>query len=290
MTETIHRLLDEAFAGIDMTPEAQDLKEEVRANLTARVAELEAAGESAGDAASRAIVELGDVSELLSGPAATGSAAARLRNRVRPKPAYVVRVVIASALAVAALKLVGFAAAGVLPFPIGVVIALLGFGATAVGWIVGDSLVQETTANHPMPSKRAGGYYLASSLMVFALGSGILTALGTLPMWFLVVTASTLVASIALFSFLVATQTNRHKAWLVALQHDHSQVGTRFEDEPETAARFGIYTLVIWIVAFAAFLVLSFTVGWAWSWLALLGGLAVMMLTLAQMLFGARKA
>ena len=38
MNSDIHRLLDEAFAGIEMTPDAQDLKEEVRANLVARTA------------------------------------------------------------------------------------------------------------------------------------------------------------------------------------------------------------------------------------------------------------
>ena len=41
MNTDIHRLLDEAFQGIDMTPDAQDLKEEVRANLVARVDERE---------------------------------------------------------------------------------------------------------------------------------------------------------------------------------------------------------------------------------------------------------
>ena len=44
MNTDIHRLLDEAFQGVEMTPDAQDLKEEVRANLVARTAELEAAG------------------------------------------------------------------------------------------------------------------------------------------------------------------------------------------------------------------------------------------------------
>ena len=44
MNSDIHRLLDEAFAGIEMTPEVQDLKEEMRANLVARIDELEAAG------------------------------------------------------------------------------------------------------------------------------------------------------------------------------------------------------------------------------------------------------
>ncbi|MGW6454004.1 hypothetical protein [Isoptericola sp. NPDC055063] len=37
---TVHRLLDDAFAGVEPSPEVQDLKEEIRANLEARAAEL----------------------------------------------------------------------------------------------------------------------------------------------------------------------------------------------------------------------------------------------------------
>ena len=65
MNTDIHRLLDEAFQGIEMTPDAQDLKEEVRANLVARADELEAAGVPPTEAAHRAIAELGDVRALL---------------------------------------------------------------------------------------------------------------------------------------------------------------------------------------------------------------------------------
>ncbi len=50
---TVHRLLDDAFAGVELTPEVQDLKEEIRANLEARAAELEAGGVAPDDAARR---------------------------------------------------------------------------------------------------------------------------------------------------------------------------------------------------------------------------------------------
>ena len=63
----IHRLLDEAFAGIELTPETQDLKEEIRDNLLFRVAELEASGIEPSDAARRAIAELGDLRALVDG-------------------------------------------------------------------------------------------------------------------------------------------------------------------------------------------------------------------------------
>lgn len=299
----IHRLLDEAFSGVELTPEAQDLKEEVRANLMARVADLEAAGTRPADAAHQAIDELGDVRELvgesIGGAASTSGAhpatgasgynAAHQLARVRPKPAFVVRVVVASIVAAAGLLLAGLGATGGLALPVGVTILMLGIGATGVGWIVGDSLVQETTANHPMPSGRGAGFALASFLTVYGLGFAGLVILGVLPLWGIAFAGVGFVAGVVLFSFLGATQTNRHKAWVRQAQGEMT-TPNRFEEEPESAARFGIYTAVIWLVAFAFFIILSFTVGWLWSWLALLGGFVVMMLVLAQMLFGPRRS
>lgn len=61
---------------------------------------------------------------------------------------------------------------------------------------------------------------------------------------------------------------------------------TRFGEDPKAAARFVIYTMVNWILAFGLFLILGLSVGWEWSWPALLGGFVVMMLTLARMRFG----
>jgi len=296
MNTDIHRLLDEAFAGVDMTPDAQDLKEEVRANLVARVAELEASGIAPATAAQTAITELGDVRDLLgesTDAAASPSAAspwsqeAFARHRVRPKPAFVVRTVVYSVVLVAALGVAVLGALGILLLPLGVEIALLGLASTAVGLLVGDSLSQETTMNHPVPIGRASGFALASFAAAYGLGFGGLVAAGALPLWGIVLAGLGVVASIVLFSFLAATQTNRKKAWV-----RQSIAGTppnRFEEDPEAAARFGIYTAVIFIVTFAVIAVLVFTVGWLWGLLALVGGFAAMLLILARMLFGPRK-
>ena len=294
MNSDIHRLLDEAFAGIEMTPDAQDLKEEVRANLVARAAELEAAGQSSADAARQAIAELGDVHELLDTAAAPGQreshAIAQLRHHVRPKPGFVVGVVVASIVTVASLVVVALAATTVLTLPVAGTLAVLALGAVAAGWIVGSSLAQETASDHPMPTRRAAGFALATSLVVFGLGLTGLIVAGILAMWVVVPAAIAGVLGIILFSFLGATQTNRHKAWVVAAQRDAQMPPNRFEEEPETAARFGIYTAVIWTVTFAVMIVLVFTVGWWWALLAFVGGFAVMMLVLARMMFGPKKS
>ncbi|MHA7985446.1 permease prefix domain 1-containing protein [Rathayibacter sp. CAU 1779] len=300
MNTDIHRLLDEAFAGVEMTPEAQDLKEEVRANLVARVDDLEASGVASGEAARRAIAELGDVRDLLdeaeaapqggtsstpSGrPALYGYAALATRNRVRPKPGFVVRTVVWSVMIVVGVTLCTLGATGVLPLSAGPVIALLGLASTGLGLLVGDSLAQETTTNHPMPQYRAGGYGLATFLALYGLGWVGLVALQAVPIWCIVFAALGVIASIILYAFLGATQTNRHKAW-TRVAHD-TMPPNRFDEHPEVAARFGIYTAVIWILTFVLIAVLVFTVGWWWAPVAFVGGLAVMLLLLARMLFG----
>jgi len=152
------------------------------------------------------------------------------------------------------------------------------------GVIVGDALRQETTTNYPMPRRRSLGYGVATTLVLVAAGCGAL-AVRNEPLPWLIAGGLALAASIVAFTYLGATQTNRHKPWVVRLEAQHQEIGDRFTQDPAAAARFGLYTAAIWLIALAAFVVLGFTVGWAWSWLALLAGLVVMMITLARTLF-----
>jgi hypothetical protein len=300
---TVHRLLDDAFSGVVLTPELQDLKEEMRTNLLARVAELEASGVLPPEAARRAFDELGDVQALIeaesAGPvtsssgspaprAAASVAAAVQRNKVRPRPGFVVGVVLAGLLALAAVAGLALTVTDVvtgtaLPLLAAVVAAL------ATGWIVTTSLLQETTTNHPLPFGRALGYGIGSAAAVLGLGlvaSGI--GLGdALVAWFVPAGIALVIGAVVL-SWLGATQTNRKKAWVREVMVDQ-MAGNRFEEDPDAAARFGMYTGVIWIVAFAAFVVVGLTAGWAWSWLAFVGALVLTMLVLARTLFGERK-
>jgi uncharacterized membrane protein YbhN (UPF0104 family) len=119
---------------------------------------------------------------------------------------------------------------------------------------------------------------------VAGLGGGWLDLRGAGPGW-LIGGAVLLLAAVGLLSYLGATQTNRHKQWLMRVRDSHAPVGDRFTEDPMAAARFGIYTLVTWLLAAAAFVVLTLTVGWRWSWLAIVAAVVVMMLMIARMLF-----
>lgn len=283
----IHRLLDEAFAGVEVTDEVQDLKEEIRGNLVARVAELESVGVPPAEAAHRAMLEVGDVRAIVDEMAeAGGPKSPWQRQRVRPRPAYVVRTVLLALAGVAAVFTFAALIVGAWTGPTpgvdqAVLTAVVGLIGAA---LVADGLRQETTSNYPVTRARAIGYAGATAAGLGALGSGAAyVATNDLP-WLLAGVALS-VASITGFAYLLATQTNRHKPWLVREMQRHTEAGDRFERDPAAASRFGIYTASIWLVALASFVVLGFTAGWAWSWLALLGGLVAMMVTLARMLF-----
>jgi hypothetical protein len=158
----IHRLLDEAFAGIAVTPEVQDLKEEVRGNLVARVTELTASGVAPSDAAQRAVDELGDVRALVEDMDRVGGPSAPWQgNRVRPRPAFVVRTVVLALLTAAGSAVAALLALDILQpgsRPVLDYVAAVGVAALSAAVIVGDALRQETTTNYPVGRARAWGY------------------------------------------------------------------------------------------------------------------------------------
>ncbi|WP_243062358.1 permease prefix domain 1-containing protein [Humibacter sp. RRB41] len=295
--------LDEAFRRLPETDDLLDLKNELRASLVARADELEAGGSGPTAAVATAFAELGDIGAIAaevigngSGREAPASSAEERtqgqraielmrRHKVRPKPAFVVRTVILAVVTAAGLALTALAAFGILGWPVwaSVIVAVVVLAAPA-GVLVGDGTHQETTSNFPVPGGRAAAYGTAAFLAAAGLALGALFARDLSQTWLIVVAASLLVVAIAWFSYLGATQTNRKKPWTRALR-EHYQGTDRFSRDEAAAARFGIYAAVIMIVAVALFIVLSFTVGFVWSWLALVGGIVVFFLVLARMLF-----
>ncbi|WP_287928960.1 permease prefix domain 1-containing protein [Arthrobacter sp.] len=291
----IHRHLDEAFAGLAMTPELQDLKEEIRSNLSARVDELRQSGATDDEAAATAITELGDIGELIrqesagevAEPVSPGVAQVRdyARNRVRPNSGFVTGAVLLSVLAVASLLLfvmvLGPSGNPGMAVLSGLVLAV------SVGVTVCWSLRQETSHNYPVPLRRALSYGAAAAAGVVGLAlCALVTTAGT---GMLAAGVFVVLGSVVGFIRLGISQTNRRKPWVREVQRG-MEGQDRFSQDPAAAARFGMYVGALWIAALAVFAVLTFTVGIAWSWLAILAALAATMVILARMLFPAGGA
>ncbi|MCU1439590.1 MAG: hypothetical protein JWP85_587 [Rhodoglobus sp.] len=297
-TSSIHRYLDDAFAGVPVTPESQDLKEELRGNLAVRVSELLARGMDAPAAAATAVEELGDIRPLLDslagGGAATGKpaplnhATAAAHYRVRPKPGFVVRTVVLCLVLLAGAIILTLDAVHAVSWESTTLMLAVALGvALSVGLIVADSLQQETTQHYPVRRGRAVLFGAAATLGALGLG---LTAvfLGDLQLWLLIAGVALALAALVGFVWLGVTQTNRTKPWVLTMYRDIETVD-RFTEDPVAAARFGLYTVIIWTLVLAAFVVLSITIGFAWSWLAIVLGIVVFMFVLARMLFPEKK-
>jgi NADH:ubiquinone oxidoreductase subunit 3 (subunit A) len=286
---SIHRHLDQAFAGVDLTPELQDLKEELRGSLTSRVDELVATGTSPATASTKAVKELGDIGALIASiEPSSGNDLMELmaRNRVRPNPGFVVAavllsLVLASSITGTVLASLGLATIGILASSL---------AAVSVGALVAVALRQETSQDYPMPTGRALGFGLASFATLFGLGFITLfigdAVRGGAATGLLIIGVVAAVLGIVGFSWLGATLTNRAKPWALELRRGYES-NDHFTQHPEAAARFGLYTVIIWVLGIALFVVLSITVGFLWSWLALVAALAIFFLVLARMLFPA---
>jgi hypothetical protein len=324
---TIHRLLDEAFAGIAPTTTVLDLKEELRANLVARVEELEASGVAPDEAAHRAFTEVGDIRGLLDDAIADlTDAPGRPEwelHQVRLPAAFVIRATVAPLLGAVALALSFVVAAGAIPGGPAVAGALMAAFAFFIGFVTADALQQETSGSYPMPRRRAIGYGLGTGILLAGVGAGALCWVGGPPLWTWLAGGGILaIVGIAILAGLGATQTNREKPWAreqaaawmagrsgsgavggaggphgAAAEGEGSpwagvaRPGNRFETDHNAAARFGIYTAVVWIVAIAGGIVIGFTLAWWWAPLPLVGAVVVMLLLLTQMLFkpGSRR-
>jgi hypothetical protein len=291
-TDNIHRYLDEAFAGIPRTPESADLKEEIRGNLQARVAELEATGTKPEAAAAKAIRELGPIQDLVDsiGPdEASGrpvDTAVKLMalNRVKLSPFYVVRAVLLSLLLAAGVVLVVLGAFHVLAWSVTALAIFATVAGAFEGLIVGDAVSHETSQHYPMPAARAAGFGAAGFVGLTGLGLAAIYLGHVGAVWLLVTGCALALVSLVAFIALGVTQTNRQKPWVKEMNNAYA-IEDRFSQDPAAAARFGIYTVVIWIAGFGLFALLSIVVGFVWSWLALLAALLVFFLVLARMLF-----
>lgn len=303
---SIHRLLDEAFAGVAVTPELQDLKEELRASLAARAQELQDAGVDPARAAATAMREIGDIDDLVAavsdgdripasdhgtmGPHAhpdlARAADIMRQQRVRPSAAFVVRTVLLALVLAGAVVLLTFGGVGVLDAPWGTGAAIAVVFAIATGVIVTDALRQETTAHFALPPGRAAAWGLSGGALGLGLGLAAVAIVHPGALGILIASIVLGLAGILGLVWCGVTQTNRTKPWVLAMGRQ-AAVEDRFSRDPAAAARFGIYTVVVWIAGLALFVVLSFTVGFAWSWLAIVATILVFFLLLARMNFPA---
>ncbi|MCL2154387.1 MAG: permease prefix domain 1-containing protein [Leptospirales bacterium] len=272
--------VDRLFMNYEDTPEIRDFKEEIADNLKERIKELISKGLGEEKAFDKATTELGDITAI------ADDVGKKKRNETIGQMYMGARVSLtkktATGLALASgLLLLGIGLALITFFNktssvsfYYISAALLALACTLYTYF---GLTQETTAHYAMKSGRALAYGIICFIGILGVGfAGISFLFGGLELSVVlgIKIALVLFAACALI-FLLATESRRQKPWLKTMVEREIENSMQDMVDPVKAARFGVASIGLWILATALFITLGFIIGWYYSWLVFLFGLAI---------------
>ena len=283
--------IDRLFADYEDTAEIRDFKEEIATNLMERIKELVSNGLSEDAAFDKAAAELGDITAI------ADEAGKKKRNEAIGQMYMGAKTPLtkktAAGLTVASALLlfsVGFALISAFGRSGGASHYYVSAGllSAAFGLYTYFGLTQETTAHYAMRSGRALAYgivcligFLGAGLAVvsFAFNGFEMSAALSVKM-------ALILPAVCALIFLLATESKRQKPWLKAMMEGFERkVGLEIETaikqrvtsmvNPTKAARFGVVSGGIWILAIAVFFLLHLVFSLPFAWIIFLFALAI---------------
>lgn len=281
----IRQYINSLFSGYEETNALIDFKEELESNLNDRINSLKKKGLSEEQAGEKAIAELGDVSALADELSLKkkqeifSDMYLKTRNYIGPRR---------MALYVICGMILAF---GVIVGVTGWLFSnnvqalwgtMLPFGMTSVLGLVYLGLTQETARLEKMTRKRALWYVAASGLFLFGILIFVITYFAQetgLPH----AVASLIpfaLPGLALGVFLVLTEKDRSKPWVIELRRKTLEREMERFSSPAQEERFGLFSGALWIGAVAVFILFTMTAGLKFSWLAIPAALIGQMLIL----------
>lgn len=267
--------IDSLFAAYEETAALADFKEELRSNMNDRISSYLKKGMDEEAAFKKAIGELGDISLLADDLSLKKKQEVfedmYMKTRNYMSSLRVLLFVIFGAIAAFGMivSLVTWYVSGNILGSLG---AFLPFGMVPVMGFTFLILTQETAGKYPMKGKRAALYTLAVSVLSFGIFVFALTFFSSRAS--LYAALSTLIPFVlpgmAFMAFLLMTEKDRSKPWLLAQQSAAMKQAMRTYADPAVATRHGLLSGALWIFSFAIFIGLTLTVGIKLSWLTLL--------------------
>ena len=292
--------VDSLFNGYEQTEALADFKEELLANLNAKIENFIRKGLDTDAAFKKASAELGDVSSL------ADELSLKKRKEVFEEVYLDIRMYMPAS------RVAGYVVFGILAF-FGIIVASIALFATrSVEFMSGTSLdllsffgammpfltaaaigftflgvTQETASMLPVSRKRGAWYATAAGLIAFGLFTTPLAYFSTklakdivndvLAQSNPIENLETLVPAIGvlipfvlpgvgILVFLVLTEKDRLKPWAKNLHNKAAEGEMAIWNDPAKAARFGMLSGAIWIFAAGMFIVLGFLIGFKFSW------------------------
>lgn len=289
MKDRISQAIDDIFKEYEHTSELQDLREEITANLDEHIRDMVQKGMLEEEALKKALAELGDITEA-------ADEISRQKRKEVIGQAYAKSVpldkihafgypaaAVILAFGVIASAIVGFSSGGMVE----IIGSLMPFAVAAVGGFVYLALTQETRTHYPMNWKRSAVYAASSMLLTFGFFVCALTLFvditlegftGAIPseaqfMFRNINMVSSLgvlipfvLPALALLGFLLLTEKERKKPWLL-----HMEV----KSQTVYGESFGLLSGALWVFAVGLFILLGIVVGWYLAWLVFIFAVAI---------------
>lgn len=280
MSVNIQKYVEDLFKGYEDSPALRDFKEEIATNLQERMRDLQSKGLNADDSFTKAVAELGDITDI------ADQISRQKRNEI------IERMYIHSKTKVGMKHAIGYAVAGGVGL-FGVVVAFITYFTTgqifhgvstlipflvpSVAGFVFLGLTQETSSNMPMPWLRALIYAIASGVILFGLINSTMmyfmdqrmlqAVLGTLIPF--------VIPGLGVLAFLLLTEKPRYKPWVIEEQKAMMAHYAQKYADPRRAEQRGLLSGALWIFTIAMFIVLGFAVGFKYSWVVFLFAIAI---------------
>ena len=280
------QFVESLWASYEETARLIDFKAELAGNLDEKINSLVKKGMDEEEAFQKAAAELGDISSLADEMAlqkkqeVLEEAFMDIRHYMDTKRilAYIAfGLVFLFGIIVAVISLyavdIDTAAAPVAQKWTAFFGVLLGFIPVSIAGLTFMGLTQELPDLYPLPTKRALWYSAAALLLIMGLLIFPLTwfsTLDSLENHSIVAALGTLIPfalpSIALFVYLGLSEKDRSKPWM-RKRREEEMKNYSFASDPAMAAKFGMYSGALWMLAIALFLLLGFIIGFKYSWL-----------------------
>jgi len=289
--------VDSLFTGYEETAALADFKEELLANLNAKIESLVNKGMEASSAFTKASAELGDVSAL------ADELSLKKRKEVFEEVYMDIRNFMNTK------RVAGYVAFGVTAL-FGILVAFIvlysgGRGKADMSGVFGSmlpfltgaavgftwlGLTQETSSMNPVSGKRAAWYAAATGLIAFGIlampvvyfsvksdrsGYEMLTVISMIIPFILPGTG--------LLVFLALTEKDRLKPWVKSFREKAVKREMEIWNNPAAAARFGMFSGAIWIFAIGLFFLLGFVISFKYSWIVFIFAIAFQLLVQGRM-------
>jgi len=275
--------VDRLFADYEDSPEIRDFKEEIITNLAARIRGLVASGLGDEEAFEKATAELGDITAIADELGKKKRNEAIGQMYMKAKVPFTKRTA-GGLTAASALLMIAVGIAFITFFSRSDNTALYYVSAVllsaACGLYTYFGLTQETAAHYAMKNTRALLYGAVCFVGVMGAGLSVVAFFSSGAEFYAAIGIKSvfILPAVCVFIFLVITEPKRQKPWLKALVERDLENSAYFHKDmvdPVKAAKFGVMSAGLWVLAIAVFLSLGFLFTWRYAWLVFPFALAV---------------